>query len=119
MEIRGRDSNGWSVLELDGFLDLHSTQILKNVFKQISLQDKNVVLDFTNLKKIDSTGVSCLMYCQSILVENEKVLRLASVNDSVKVILQITRGYEVFDIYDSVQVAEEELSVDKNLKDAA
>ena len=105
MEISGKEQNGWSVLQLDGSFDLHTIHDVKNVFKHLSKQDKNVLVDFTNVKSIDSSGVSCLVFCQRLLHKNENYLRIAGLNSKVRVIFQITRGFEIFDIFDEVDVA--------------
>ena len=108
MEIIGKEQNGWNVLQLDGSFDLHTIHDVKNVFKHLSTQGKNVLVDFTRVKSIDSSGVSCLVFCQKLLHQNEGALRIAGLNSKVRVIFQITRGFEIFDIYDEVEVALEE-----------
>jgi len=117
LEIRGRDHNNWNLFELDGSLNLHSVNVLKSLFKQLKSQDKNVILDFTKIKKVDSTGISCLIYCQRVLAESGSELRIIGLCPSVKIIFQITRGYEIFSIYDDLKFAAE--NDDSNLKEAA
>ena len=105
MEISGKEQNGWSILQLDGSFDLHTIHDVKNIFKHLSTQGRNVLVDFTNVKNIDSSGVSCLVFCQKLLHKNEISLRIAGINSKVRVIFQITRGFEIFDIFDEVDVA--------------
>ena len=105
MEIRGKEYNNWSLFELDGALDLHSIHDLKSLFKHLCNQDKNVLLDFDKVRSVDSSGISCLMFGQKLLSDSGKKLRIAKLSSSVKIIFQITRGYEVFEIYDELSYA--------------
>ena len=105
MEITGKENNGWSCIELEGTLDLHSIHELKDIFRYLIEQDKDIVLDFTKVKNVDSSGVSCMAFCQKMANQREKVVRIANPNPKVRIIFQITRGFEFFDIYDDVNAA--------------
>ena len=115
MEIRGKEHNNWNLFELDGSLDLHSVHDLKNLFKQLCEQGRNVVLDFKNVRKVDSSGIGCLIFCQKILNSSDKSLRTVNLSDQVRIVFQITRGFEIFDIYDEVNFAVEQndINIDK------
>lgn len=120
MDIRGREFEGWTLIEFDGSLDLHIIQDFKNLFKHLSKQNKNILFDFKNLKKIDSSGISCLMFGQKILFSNNLKFRISNLNPAVKIVFQITRGYEIFDIYDELEYAiSDNVSIEKNKQEVA
>ena len=114
MEIRGKEYNNWNLFELDGSLDLHSVHDLKNLFKQLRDQERNVVLDFKNVRKVDSSGIGCLIFCQKILNASDKSLRIVNLSDRVRIVFQITRGFEIFEIYDELKFAVESYDINKD-----
>ena len=105
MDIRGRELEECSVFELEGSLDLHSVHDLKNLFLHLKNQNKNVIFDFSAVKTIDSSGIGCLMFGQKLLANNEKKIKITNLNPRVRIIFQITRGFEVFEIFDELDRA--------------
>ena len=112
MEIRGKEYNNWNLFELEGPLDLHSVHDLKNLFIHLKRQNKNVLLDFGDVKKVDSTGITCLMFGNKILADAGLKLRIANLLPGVKIVFQITRGFEVFEIFDEVSYAAEAVDIE-------
>ena len=105
MDIRGRDLEECSVFELEGSLDLHSVHDLKNLFHHLKNKNKNIIFDFSAVKKIDSSGIGCLMFGQKLLAKSDKKIKITNLNSQVKIIFQITRGYEFFEIFDELERA--------------
>ena len=109
MEISGREVNGWSLFELDGSFDLHSIHDIKNLFKHLCHQPNNIIFDFSKVKKIDSSGISCLLYGQKLLKRFNKEFRITRLKNDIKIIFQVTRGFESFDIFDEIEKAAESI----------
>ena len=105
MDIRGRELEFCSVFELEGSLDLHSIHDLKLLFKHAKDKDQDIIFDFSAIKYIDSSGIGCLMFGQKLLTESGRSLKIVNLSAQVKIIFQITRGYEVFEIFDEIENA--------------
>ena len=105
MDIRGREYKGWNLIELEGSLDLHSIQDFKTLFNHLANQDKNILFDLKHVKNVDSSGIACLMYGQKVLSRKNINLRFSNLNPAVKIVFQITRGYEIFEIFDDIDFA--------------
>ena len=105
MEIKFDEFNDWVVVSLNGKLNIHSAQEFKFGIKQYLSTKKRILLDFKNVANIDSVGIGCLLYCQQIIHNCDGQLRISGLNEQIKVIFQVTRGYEIFEIYEDSEVA--------------
>ena len=104
MEIKFSEHNGWSIFDLDGKLNIHSVQELKFALSKQSSVSNRILLNFEKVVQIDSVGISCLLYCLQKIRESDGALRISGLNDQVKIIFQVTRGYEIFDIYAAKEI---------------
>lgn len=64
-----------------------------------------VVIDIKGVKWMNSSGLGILMACMSSLQQAGGRLKLASVTEKVKSILMITKLIEIFDTYESADLA--------------
>lgn len=105
MEFQVKDIGDWLVVELRDELTLHFSQEVKALAKFHVKNNKNFLFELSKLTDIDEVGVSSLVYCQELLFEHGLSMRIASPENKVKLILQITRAYEILDIYDDLEIA--------------
>lgn len=64
-----------------------------------------IVLDFGNVSFIDSSGLGCIVSALRQFRQYEGDIKLASITDNVRPLIEIVRLHRVFDIYDSVEEA--------------
>ena len=119
MEFQVKDFGRWIVVELRDELTLHFSQEVKALAKFHLKNNKNLLFELSKLTDIDEVGVSSLVYCQELLFENGLTMRISGPVDKVKLILQITRAYEILDIYDDLDIAAEIDQEDADVKVAA
>ena len=105
MEIKFDERNDWIVVSLDGKLNIHSAQEFKFGIRQYLSSKKRILIDFKNVANIDSVGIGCLLYCQQKIHNSEGQLRISGLSEQIKIIFQVTRGYEIFEIYEDSEVA--------------
>ena len=105
MEFQVKDIGNWLIVELRDELTLHFSQEVKALAKFHLKNNKNLLFELSKLTDIDEVGVSSLVYCQELLFEHGLSMRISSPADKVKLILQITRAYEILDIYDDLNIA--------------
>lgn len=68
-----------------------------------------VILDFSNVSYIDSSGVGALLQLLSGLQRAKRKLALASVSQRVMAVLEMTRVKGLFNIFASVEEAQHNL----------
>ncbi len=66
---------------------------------------ENVVLDLEKLVNIDSYGLDALLAVAQKALENDSSVKLARVSPDMRIVLDITRVYRVFEIYSTIEEA--------------
>lgn len=85
--------------------------VYKNILKEIKAYNKNVLVDMTKVEYVDSFAVGFLMDIFRMLLESDKKLNIAGVNDKIGTLLKITRVNNVVKVFPSVEEALKELVV--------
>jgi len=81
---------------------------LRNILKKQSALDfKNVIIDFSRLRLINSLGMGMIVSCYLHLKKINGNLKLVQPNDNVRFYLTISKLDSVFDIYESIDTAKE------------
>ena len=73
-------------------------------------KDLNLVLDFSNVKFLSSAVLGLLIKLSKRIYERDGWLRLCSISPKIYEIFRITRLTKIFDIYEDIKSATEDLS---------
>ena len=100
LQIRNREVNGISVVELDGRVVLgEETNKLREAVKNLISQDqKKIVLDMKNVTMIDSSGLGALVAAYSSAKSAGAALRLSNLGAHFNQLLQLTKLLTVFEV---------------------
>jgi len=79
----------------------------EHLHKLIEEDKKNVVIDLSGVKFMNSSGLGMLIGGLTTLKKADGVLKLASVTDKIESLLMITKLITIFDSYDTVDEAVE------------
>ena len=79
-------------------------------FRKFILEDfekgsKKIIVDMKPCEFIDSTFLGVLLYSLKQIQKSDGILKLAAIHDDAKVLLDITRISEMFDIYPDADTA--------------
>ncbi len=77
--------------------------IKKSIMEAIETAGDSIVLDFSNVDYVDSSGLGLLLSLQKKV--GSKDLRLAGMNSSIVSLLKLTKLDTVFKIFDSIDEA--------------
>ncbi len=100
MRIKKQDHNDVTIVELQGELDHESVESLQNAITSvIATQKSGIVLDMKNIDFIDSAGLEQLLWARDYCEENHCQLRLVSLSENCKKVLELTRLEGQFDCY--------------------
>ena len=99
--------NGQRVLRLAGALTLQTVPSFQKVMRGETA--KIIIVDFADVRRLDSAGVGSLIQTHVAFAKSQRRLALASLNEQIEAVLEITRVKSLFPIFESVQDAEANL----------
>lgn len=99
ININIKEYKFFSLVRLTGDLDLGSSYKLKDEINSLFNKSvKNVIMDFTELKYIDSSGIGALIRINSQFSSPGKSLWFINITGQVNEIIKLARLYEYFPI---------------------
>ena len=107
MPIRLENKNNLTVCHIDGEIDINSSPGIKKAFdKLIAKKEPKVVVNFSKVSYVDSSGLAALVEVLKNMRQYGGRLRLTNLSPKIKSLFEITKLEKLFDI-----VAEEEEAV--------
>jgi len=102
LTITSREVDGVTVLDLSGRITLGegSVQLREAVRDLISKGSKTILLNMGDVNYIDSSGLGELVSAYTTAKNQGASVKLLNLTKKVKDVLQLTKLYTVFDIYD-------------------
>ena len=102
LTITSREVDGVTVLDLNGRITLGegSVQLREAIRDLISKGSKTILLNMGDVNYIDSSGLGELVSAYTTAKNQGAQVKLLSLTKKVKDVLQLTKLYTVFDIYD-------------------
>ena len=103
MEVGFNKIENVTILSIKGRADVSNASKLESACKKIlELQEKDIIIDGTQLEFISSAGLRVLLKLAKEVKKNAGRLAVAHVNDLVRNIFEISGFVEIFPIYDNV-----------------
>ena len=102
LSIASREVDGVAVLDLSGRITLGegSVQLRDEVRSLISKGKKNILLNMGDVNYVDSSGLGELVSAYTTAKNQQAEVKLLSLTKKVHDLLQLTKLYTVFDIFD-------------------
>ena len=102
LTIASREVDGVTVLDLSGRITLGegSVQLRDAIRDLIGKGQKKILLNLGDVTYIDSSGLGEMVSAYTTARNQSASLKLLQLNKKVKDLLQLTKLYKVFDIYD-------------------
>ena len=97
----------YKVLHLTGEIDLSNSSEVRRCLLDIINQGNSVVVDFSDLTYIDSSGMATLVEGLNMAKKKALSLMIASANGAPLQVLELTRLNQVFSLVDSVSDVKE------------
>ena len=106
MKINQRKAGEVTVLELSGEIDINTSPEVRKAFDQlIKHQEKRILLNFTQVSYIDSSGLATMVEMLQRLKRFGGQLRLSNLSEKVKGLFEITKLDRLFGIFPSEEEA--------------
>jgi anti-sigma B factor antagonist len=102
LSISTRQLDGVTILDLSGRITLGegSVQLRDAIRDLISKGEKHILLNLGDVNYIDSSGLGELVSAFTTAKNQNADVKLLNLTKKVKDVLQVTKLYTVFDIYD-------------------
>ena len=102
MNIEIEQNQKYQVVKLHGEVDLSNSRSIKLDIIKLIKGKNHVIVDFTHLQYIDSSGMASLVEAFNEAKENDTEFHIVGANGSPLQVLQLTRLNTVFKLADSV-----------------
>jgi anti-sigma B factor antagonist len=107
MEILQRRERNIVILDIYGAISLGESKekfarVMEDLFAEGGL---NVLVNFSGINYVDSTGIGELVGFMNKFVENNRQLKILKPHDRIRRLLQITKLDTIFEIYEDEQQA--------------
>lgn len=105
MEMRFEKDGNILVAHLQMFLDQPGAENFKFVLQERMQPKEKIILDLEKLVNIDNYGLDALLAMAQKALEKNSLIKLAGVSADMRIVLDITKVYQVFEIYSTVEEA--------------
>ena len=85
----------------------YTEELFDEVAQLLQEDHPNLVLDFSQVSRMDSTGIDVLLRCTEEAMKRNGDIKLAAVSPEVAAILELTRVDRLFQIFDTPSEAVE------------
>ena len=111
MEIKTEKKEKFTLYTLSGDLlgEKDGMDMVNAVSKEIESGEKNIVIEASNLRYVNSSGIGLLITLMTKLKNNNGELFIVNPTEHINKLFQITKLNSVFNIKDSIQEVESEL----------
>lgn len=92
----------YKLLHLTGEVDLHNSSEVRSCLLNILNKNHSVIVDFSDLKYIDSSGMATLVEGLNMANKKELSLTIVGANGAPLQVLELTRLNQVFNIVESL-----------------
>lgn len=99
MPIRIREANGINILDIDGKIDINSSDIIETIGWLTNTGKVNIILNMENVDLVDYSGLSVLAIAYKNVVNHKGQLKLLSVPLPVIELLKVVKLDSVFENY--------------------
>ncbi len=106
MSFETSKQDGIVLVDVDGQLIVGNRQELKQkVMDELEAGERKFLIDFANTGYIDSSGLGVLVSLSKKIREQDGELRLASLNEDLRTLFELTKLDTLFNIAESRQEA--------------
>ncbi|HEC69835.1 MAG TPA: anti-sigma factor antagonist [Candidatus Omnitrophica bacterium] len=106
MKIREEKQGEVLIYALEGEVNINTSPELRKAFDKIIREgQKKVIVDFSEISYIDSSGLATLIEMYQRLKKNGGRLRLCAMGEKVRSVFEITKLVKLFEIFPNLTEA--------------
>jgi anti-sigma B factor antagonist len=102
LTIQERQNGKTTILDLEGYVIMGggSAKLRETFAKLLEAQKNDILLNFQNVKYIDSSGTGEILACHMSLTENGGRLKLSNLTPKVAEVLTLSSLLPILEVYD-------------------
>lgn len=105
MKINIRETQNIVILDIDGSIDINSSDFVETVGWALVTKSKNILCNFEGINLIDYVGISLIAVAYKNVLNHKGKLKLFSVPSHVQKLFAVVGLDKVFDYYENEEVA--------------
>ena len=105
MAIRVREQESISILDIDGHIDINSSELIETVGWLVNSGKVNIIFNFANVDLVDYNGLSILAISYKNIVNHKGKLKLLNVPLSMVEMLKVAKLDAIFELYTDEEMA--------------
>lgn len=106
MKIRTEKNEDILICALEGEIDINNSPQLRKAFDDfIKKDEKKILVEFSGVSYIDSSGLATLIEMFQRLKKISGQMRFCGMNQKIKNAFEITKLHKLFEIFDNQEVA--------------
>lgn len=105
MQITLNDFHHFKVVKLSGEVDLHNSRDVKQHLMQQLDGGANILVDFTELQYIDSSGMATLVEAFNVSKSKDLAFHIVGAKDAPLQVLKLTRLDSIFSLLETPEQA--------------
>jgi anti-anti-sigma factor len=99
MSIINYQCNNDQVVSVSGDFDVNTVGDVRELFESLVVQGSDVVVDLSEVKFIDSSGIGAIVFLYKRLVAQQHNMALVGVNGQPKELLDILKISKTIDVF--------------------
>lgn len=99
MSILNFQCNDDQVVSVSGDFDVNTVGDARELFETLAVQDSDVVVDLTEVRFIDSSGIGAIVFLYKRLVAQQHNMALVGVKGQPKELLDILKISQSIDVF--------------------
>ena len=105
MNIRIRESHNINIVEIEGQIDINSSEIIETVGWLIKNRKTDILLNFDKVDMVDYSGISILAIAYKNVMNNKGKMKFCNVSLHIEELFNIVRLDSIFQIYRDEETA--------------
>jgi len=105
MDIRIREANNISIVDIDGQIDINASEIIEAIGWLIKNKKKDILLNFDKVNLVDYSGVSILAITYKNVINHKGKMKFCNVPLHIEKLFKLVRLDFIFEIYGDEETA--------------
>ncbi len=105
MNIRIREANDINIIDIEGRIDINSSEIIESVGWLIKSRKKDILLNFDKVDILDYSGISILAIAYKNVMNHKGKMKFCKVPLHIEELFKLVRLDSIFEIYRDEETA--------------
>lgn len=105
MNIRVREAGSINIIDIEGRIDINSSEIIEIIGWLLKNSGKDILLNFDKVDMVDYSGISILAIAYKNVINHSKKMKFCNVAIHIEQLFSLVRLDSIFEIYKDEETA--------------